>query len=274
MEANLDQRNVLVLGCGTSGLAMARWCAGQGANVTVADTREAPPQLGALKEAVPQARFISGEFQSDLTEGQHFVLRSPGLSPAQVAPVVDAARAIGLPVAGELALFGMALAKLKGLGIDLKMVTGDNRAVAVAVAAQVGLAADRVVTGPELARLTDRGLQRRARGAEVFAEMDPPQKERLILALRATGTAVGYLGDGINDAAALHAADVGISVDTAVDVTRRAADVVLLRKDLGVLADGVAEGRRAFANTLSLRAVWRTKWSGSAAISSSPRPIQ
>jgi Mg2+-importing ATPase len=145
---------------------------------------------------------------------------------------------------------GEALTRLKQLGIALKMISGDNRAVAAAVASQVGLDAQRLVTGPELARLTDRGLVQRVRTAEVFAEIDPPQKERVIRALRGTGVAVGYLGDGINDAAALNAADVGVSVDTAVDVTRRAADVVLLRKDLGVLADGVVEGRRAFANTL------------------------
>jgi Mg2+-importing ATPase len=106
------------------------------------------------------------------------------------------------------------------------------------------------VTGAQIERMTEHALQRRALGADVFAEVDPNQKQRIILALRHAGLSVGYLGDGVNDAAALHAADVGISVDTAVDVTRRAADIVLLRKDLHVLAEGIEEGRHAFANTL------------------------
>jgi len=145
---------------------------------------------------------------------------------------------------------GAALETLHGLGIRVKMITGDHRAVAANVAGRVGLSKRRIVTGSDLDRLTEHALQRRARTTDVFAEVDPNQKERIILALKRGGASVGYLGDGINDAAALHAADVGISVDTAVDATRRAADIVLLRKDLCVLAEGVEEGRRAFANTL------------------------
>lgn len=143
-----------------------------------------------------------------------------------------------------------ALARLRALGVKVKMITGDNRLVAAAVARAVGLNADQIVTGGEIDRLTDHALQRRTAAVDVFAEVDPNQKERIILALRRGGCAVGYLGDGVNDAAALHAADVGISVDSAVDVTRRAADIVLLRKDLDVLAEGIEEGRHAFANTL------------------------
>jgi Mg2+-importing ATPase len=143
-----------------------------------------------------------------------------------------------------------AVARLGALGIRVKMVTGDSRTVAAAVAREAGLSVEPLLTGSALSRLSERALRRRVRAADVFAEVDPNEKARLIQALRATGASVGYLGDGINDAAALNAADVGISVDTAVDVTRRSADVVLLRKDLTVLADGVAEGRRAFANTL------------------------
>lgn len=143
-----------------------------------------------------------------------------------------------------------AVERLRSLGIEIKMVTGDNRLVAAAVAREVGLRAEHVVTGAQVRRLSEAALRRRAASADVFAEVDPTQKERIILALKAAGTSVGYLGDGINDAAALHAADVGISVDTAADVTKQAAAIVLLRKDLGVLAEGVEEGRRAFANTL------------------------
>jgi len=125
----LQDLPVLVLGCGASGLAMARWCAGQGAQVTVADTREAPPQLGLLREQLPQARFIAGEFTPQLVEGQRLVLRSPGLTPVQVAPVEQAARAAGIPVRGELGLFADALAAMRaaeGYHPAVLAVTGTN----------------------------------------------------------------------------------------------------------------------------------------------------
>ncbi|MGV3492674.1 MAG: Mur ligase family protein, partial [Ramlibacter sp.] len=120
---------VLVLGCGASGLAMARWCAAAGAHVTVADTREEPPQLAALREQAPQARFVAGPFAAGLVEGQQLVLRSPGLTPAQVAPVEEAARAQGIRVSGELGLFAEALADLKetqGYAPAVLAVTGTN----------------------------------------------------------------------------------------------------------------------------------------------------
>jgi Mg2+-importing ATPase len=142
------------------------------------------------------------------------------------------------------------LERLRSLGIHVKMITGDRREVAAAVAGAVGMEISPLATGAQVARLGDAALRRLVGRAQVFAEVDPNQKERIITALRHTGVSVGYLGDGINDAGALHAADIGISVDTAVDATHRAADIVLLRKDLAVLAEGVAEGRRAFANTL------------------------
>ncbi len=142
------------------------------------------------------------------------------------------------------------LALLRDLGVGVKMITGDNRFVAAKIASEAGLRPDRVLTGGEMRLMSSQALVRRAPLVDVFAEMDPGQKERVIIALRKAGESVGYLGDGINDATALHAADVGISVDSAVDVTKQAADIVLMRKDLAVLADGVGEGRRAFANTL------------------------
>lgn len=110
---DLSGKHVLVLGCGASGLAMAQWCAREGARVTVADTREAPPQLQALREALPDAGFVPGEFTAALAQGTDLVLRSPGLTPAQAAPVVDAAAGQGTPVWGELALFVQALATLR-----------------------------------------------------------------------------------------------------------------------------------------------------------------
>ncbi len=139
---------------------------------------------------------------------------------------------------------------LGSLGVSLKIVTGDNRLVAANVAREVGLATELVLTGAELRETSDEALIHQVGSVDVFAEVEPNQKERIISALRKAGHVVGYLGDGINDASALHVADVGISVSSAVDVAKGAADIVLLEKDLGVLADGIEEGRRTFANTL------------------------
>jgi Mg2+-importing ATPase len=140
--------------------------------------------------------------------------------------------------------------QLRRLGITLKLLTGDNRLVAATVGMAVGLDGPVILTGPEIARMSEEALTRRVGEVEVFAEVEPNQKERVLNALRKAGHVVGYVGDGINDASALHAADVGISVDSAVDVAKEAADIVLLEKDLRVLVDGVREGRVAFANTL------------------------
>lgn len=142
------------------------------------------------------------------------------------------------------------LARLGGLGIEVKVATGDNAQVAEKVCAEVGLTSRGTFTGAQLDALDDAGFEAAARNSTVFARISPEQKARLITVLRRTGRSVGFLGDGVNDALALHSADVGISVDSAADVAKDAADVVLLEKDLGVLADGVAGGRRIFANTI------------------------
>jgi Mg2+-importing ATPase len=142
------------------------------------------------------------------------------------------------------------IGQLKHLGVSLKVITGDNQLVAAHVSRQMGLSETRIITGPDLAQLSDNALLRHVLDVDVFAEIEPNQKERIIIALRKAGNVVGYLGDGINDASALHAADVGISVESAVDVAKEAADIVLLEKDLGVLVQGVREGRMTFANTL------------------------
>lgn len=142
------------------------------------------------------------------------------------------------------------LAQLRDLGVKLKIITGDNRAVAASISHRVGIDAPVIVTGTDLRTLSEEALRQRAGEADVFAEVEPNQKEQIILALKHRGDVVGYLGDGINDASALHAADVGISVASAVDVAREAAQVVLLKQDLQVLVHGVREGRRTFANTL------------------------
>jgi Mg2+-importing ATPase len=140
--------------------------------------------------------------------------------------------------------------RLKQLGVSLKVISGDNRLVTANVSEQVGLPTVRVLTGPDLRRMNDEALLNQVNSADVFAEIEPNQKERIILALKKTGNVVGYMGDGINDASALHAADVGISVDGAVDVAKDAADIILLERDLGVLVQGVQEGRKTFTNTL------------------------
>jgi Mg2+-importing ATPase len=139
---------------------------------------------------------------------------------------------------------------LAALGVQLKVITGDSRRVALHVANMVGMEVEGVLTGTDLSAMRDEALWQHAERTTLFAEVDPNQKERIIQALRKTGHVVGYLGDGINDAPALHAADVGISVDSAVDVAKETADFVLLEHSLSVLRDGIEEGRRVFANTM------------------------
>lgn len=142
------------------------------------------------------------------------------------------------------------IAQLSRLGVAVKLITGDSRLVAQHVAAAVGLRAERVLTGRDLAEFHDEALWRAAEETDLFAEVDPHQKERIILALRKTGHVVGFLGDGVNDAPAMHAADTSLSVQTAVDVAREAADFVLLEQRLDVIRAGIEAGRRTFANTL------------------------
>jgi len=142
------------------------------------------------------------------------------------------------------------IADLARVGVGLKIITGDNELVARHTAEAVGMPLTGVLTGAQLDDMHEEALWRAAEGANLFAAIDPNQKERLILALRRTGHVVGYMGDGINDAPALHAANVSISVDTAVDVAKEAADFVLLKHDLAVLHGGIVLGRRTFANTL------------------------
>ncbi|WP_435874573.1 magnesium-translocating P-type ATPase [Nocardia vinacea] len=143
-----------------------------------------------------------------------------------------------------------ALRRLADLGMAVKVITGDNPDVAGHVCAELGLPDGGVLTGPEIDRLDDPQLRELLSTTTIFARVDPEQKARIVRAQRSSGVDVAFLGDGVNDALALHAADVGISVDSATDVAKDAADVVLLEKDLHVLADGVMEGRRIFANTM------------------------
>ncbi len=145
---------------------------------------------------------------------------------------------------------GDTIKQLEQLGVTLKVITGDNKAVAAHLGQQVGLAGAKILTGSDLHKMSTEALTNQVTEVDIFAEIEPNQKERIILALKKAGHVVGYMGDGINDASALHAADVGISVESAVDVAREAADIVLLEKGLDVLIEGVKQGRITFANTL------------------------
>jgi len=163
----------------------------------------------------------------------------------------------GMTFSGFLVLFDPpkpniieTITNLKNLGVSLKVITGDNHLVAANVSQQMGLMNTKILTGPDIVHMSDAALLKSVGSIDVFAEIEPNQKERIIIALKKAGNVVGYMGDGINDASAIHAADVGISVDSAVDVAKDAADIVLLEKDLGVLVQGVREGRATFANTL------------------------
>lgn len=143
-----------------------------------------------------------------------------------------------------------ALKALKGHGIEVKILTGDNERVTAKVCKVVGLPVDDPVIGPDIDGMDDQELARLAESRSIFARLTPAHKERIVRVLRGQGHVVGFMGDGINDAAALRAADIGISVDSAVDIAKEAADIVLLEKSLMVLDEGVIEGRRTFINML------------------------
>lgn len=139
---------------------------------------------------------------------------------------------------------------LEKLGIDFKVITGDSKLVALNMAKFLDISNDLVLTGTDIRHMSDEALLYKAHRTTIFAEVEPNQKERIILALKRAGNVVGFLGDGINDVTALHSADVSISVDKAQDAAKDVADIVLLDKDLSVLKDGVMAGRLTFANTL------------------------
>ena len=141
-----------------------------------------------------------------------------------------------------------ALEALARSGVTVKVLTGDNELVSQKVCRDVGLVVTQVVTGPQLAALSEADFSRQVETGNVFARLTPDQKEKVIRALRAHGHVVGFMGDGINDVLAMKAADVGISVDSAVDVAKESADIILLEKSLMVLEDGIIEGRKVFCN--------------------------
>lgn len=143
-----------------------------------------------------------------------------------------------------------AIQALQNHGIAVKVLTGDNELVTKKICSEVGLAVDHMLLGSEVSQMSDPDLAEAAEKTTVFARLSPADKQRIVKALQAKGHAVGFMGDGINDAAALRAADVGISVDSAVDIAKESADAILLEKSLMVLEEGVIEGRKVFANIL------------------------
>ncbi|MDR2962055.1 MAG: magnesium-translocating P-type ATPase [Bacteroidales bacterium] len=143
-----------------------------------------------------------------------------------------------------------AIAALQENGVSVKILTGDNDKVTRCVCRQVGIPVDRIVLGTEVEKMDEETLRTTAEAVSVFAKLSPQQKARVITALRSNGHSVGYMGDGINDAAGMKASDVGISVDTAVDIAKESADVILLEKDLMVLEKGIVEGRKTYGNMI------------------------
>ncbi len=206
----------------------------------------------ALAEAADSINIL---FESYSAEG----LRTLGVAYKRIVDQtsIREAREEDMVFAGFITLFDplkenivKTIDELKNLGVQLKVVTGDNKLVAANIFAQMGITDAVIMTGGEIAAISDRALMNRVGDVNVFAELEPNEKERIIVALKKAGFVVGYMGDGINDAAALHVADVSISVEDAVDVAKDTADIVLLEKDLEVLVSGVKAWRVTFANTL------------------------
>ena len=216
-------------------------------------------QDGSAERALDESVLSGIQSRFSAWSGQGF--RVLGVAKKQVASLESSAYAVSdesdMTFCGFLLFFdppkadaAQTISDLARLGVQLRIITGDNALVAQHTAAAVGLKADSVMTGAELAMFDDAALPGAIERVSLFAEMDPSQKERIILALKRNNHVVGYMGDGINDAPALHAADVSISVNTAVDVAKESADFVLLEKSLDVLKSGIELGRAAFNNTL------------------------
>ena len=246
------RKRLSILAGGPSGSVMIT----KGALASVLDVCSTARNAAGAEVPLPAARDeIDARFAEYSNEGS----RTLGLAYRELGSVTH----IGKDAEAGMTFFGFlvfhdppkpgvatTIEHLRELGVHLKVITGDNVLVAAHVASEVGLGQERVLAGRELARMSDAALLGSVRDVDVFAEVEPNQKERIIVALRKAGNVVGYMGDGINDASALHAADVSLSVEGAVDVAKEAADIVLLEKDLNVLVDGVREGRKTFANTL------------------------
>ncbi|UEL29511.1 magnesium-translocating P-type ATPase [Pseudarthrobacter sp. L1SW] len=216
-------------------------------------TKGAPEDVLALCGPTPPPVRAMLEEQFDAGARVVAVAARPAAGLAQLTPGDER----GLALAGFLVFLDRpkanareSLDRLEELGITVKIATGDNAKVAEKVCADLDVKSGGTLSGADIDALSDDELAAAAGRATIFARVSPEQKARIITLLRQSGGSVGFMGDGVNDALALHKADIGISVDSATDVAKDAADVVLLDKDLGVLAEGVREGRRIFANTI------------------------
>ncbi len=221
--------------------------------ITVLVTKGAPEAVLGRCADVPAA--AAATLERLFADGARVVAVATRATPGLVTPEAADERDVSLVgfltfVDRPKADAGASIATLHRLGIVVKVITGDNGTVAAKVCRDLGMAVGGVLTGADIAQLDDDALAAAIPSTTVFARVSPEQKSRVIKVARRGGADVAFLGDGVNDAVALHAADVGISVDSATDVAKDAADVVLLDKDLGVLAEGVMEGRRIFANTV------------------------
>ena len=224
------------------------------AGITTQITKGAPERV--LERCVDVPPTAATQLQAEFAAGNRVVAVAvrDAVDPSQRLSTIDEhnLRLVGFlvfldpPKPGTVA----ALRRLTTLGIEVKVVTGDNATVALRVCNELGLSGTTALTGQQISEMDDRTLATSIGRTTVFARVSPEQKSRIVRLHRHTGHGVGFLGDGVNDALALHNADVGISVDSATDVAKDAADVILLEKDLDVLADGVAAGRRIFANTM------------------------
>jgi Mg2+-importing ATPase len=217
-------------------------------------TKGAPEVVLDRCEHVPDGAQLM--LDSLFSEGARVVaVATRALTGAPSGPTIDDEH--GLRLVGFLTFSdrpkadaGPSIARLRELGVEVKIITGDNGLVAAKVCSEIGVGCTGVVNGSDVDQMDDDQLEGAIAETTVFARISPDQKSRIIKVARRTGKDVAFLGDGVNDAVALHHADVGISVDSGTDVAKDAADVVLLDKDLGVLAEGVMEGRRIFANTM------------------------
>lgn len=225
----------------------------QGSEEPLLVTKGSPESVLARCVAVPGAAHdaLKQLFEDGARVVAVATRSTPGLATLSIADERD------LSLAGFLTFVdrpkadvGASLATLRRLGVVVKVITGDNGTVAAKVCRDIGLHVDQMLTGADLEALSDDELAAAIPRTTVYARVSPDQKSRIIKVARRDGADVAFLGDGVNDAVALHAADVGISVESATDVAKDAADIVLLDKDLSVLADGIMEGRRIFSNTL------------------------
>lgn len=211
--------------------------------------RVLPLEEGVRRRVLAKAGELNGQGMRVIA-----VAQKTNPSPAGQFSVEDER---GMVLLGFLALLDppkataqAAIQALQEYGVSVKILTGDNEKVTQAICRQVGLPVERILLGTDLESLDDQTLGRLAEDITVFAKLSPEQKARVVRILREKGHTVGYMGDGINDAAAMKAADVGVSVDTAVDIAKETASVVLLEKDLMVLEQGVLEGRKTYANMM------------------------